>query len=56
MNLILAHVRHSKFTSAYIYCIAPETLHWLCVYMVARSHAHQSKHLRSVKFSKRELC
>ena len=28
-----------------------ETLNWLCVYMVAQFHAHQNKHLHSVKLS-----
>ena len=41
---------------SYIYRIALltlQTLYWLCVYIVAQSHAHWNKHLRSVKFSKR---
>jgi len=47
--LILVHFQHSKFKR-----IALETLHWLCVCMVARSdalRAQQNKRLLSVEFS-----
>jgi len=33
-----------------LYCIALVTLNWLCVYMIAKLHAHQNKYLLSVNF------
>jgi len=47
--LILVHFQHSKLKR-----IALETLHWLCVCMVAQSdafRAQQNKRLLSVEFS-----
>jgi len=46
--LILVHLQHSKLKR-----IALETLHWLCVCMVAQSdafRAQQNKRLLSVEF------
>jgi len=54
LSLILAHLQHSKFDIAYTSHCPFEMFHWLCVDMVVKMHAHQSKHLQNVKFSYRD--
>jgi len=56
LNLILAHLQHSKFHIVYTSQSPLETFHRLCVCIVVKLNAYQNKHLLNVKFSHREHC